>query len=204
VWAVDAKASISDPRIGSVHGSAHAVTFRQGGQAGAIMLGWLGEDGRALSGPFQFTANATMVGVPAIATGHGQALVAYAGRSDAAKPWSIFLGKSEIGQPPGPAAAFEQPPGGPGGDSIAPTLVALSNQRWQLQWSEGPQGQRQVRTQTLDIAGRPIGLTQTVSPMGSNSGQGLLWSNGPRAVSLYVVSAGRSSELWATLLTCPE
>jgi hypothetical protein len=204
VWAVDSRTNLTDPRLSSLSGLAHAVTFRQGGQTGSIMLGWLTQEGRALAGPFQVKSVDGFVGTPALAAGAGRALVAYAGRATETDAWSIFLSQAEVGQPPRPAIAFEQPPGGPGGDSIAPALVSLPNQRWLLQWSEGPQGQRQVRLQTLDRDLGPIGPAHQVSPIGSNSGQGLLWSMGQRAVSLFIVSVGRSAELWATPINCPE
>ncbi len=203
VWAVDAKASVTDPRLASVPGLAHAVTFRQAGQSGSIQLGWLTETGGNMSGPFQVKSSVGFLGTPTVAAEPEQALVVYAGRASETDPWAIYLSHAEVGQPPQPATLFNQPSGGKGGDSIAPAVAALPNHRWLLQWSEGPQGQRQVRIQTLDRAGHPIGLSHTVSPVGSNSGQGLLWSSGQRAVSLFVVSVGRSAELWATPIHCP-
>lgn len=204
IWAVDAKANVTDPRLSSIAGQAHAVTFRYGGQSGSIQLGWLTQAGRAMSGPFQVKSPVGLLGTPTLATDAKRALVAYAGRANDSEPWAVHLSFAPLGQPPEPASMFTQPPGGPGGDSIAPAIVALPNRRWLLQWSEGAQGQRQVRVQTLDSDGRPLGVAHSTSPVGSNSGQGLLWSSGQRAVSLFVVSIGRSAELWATPITCPE
>lgn len=202
VWAVDTKANVTDPRLASAAGLGHAVTFRQGGQSGSIQLGWLTETGESMSGPFQLKSSVGFLGTPTVAAEATQALVAYAGRASETDPWAIYLSRAEVGQPPQPALLFDQPAGGKGGDSIAPAVVALPNHRWLLQWSEGPQGQRQVRIQTLDREGHPIGLSHTASPVGSNSGQGLLWSSGQRAVSLFVVNVGRSAELWATPIHC--
>jgi len=204
IWAVDAKANITDPRLSTMSGLGHAVTFRQGGQSGSIQLGWLTEPGRAMSGPFQVKSGVGFLGTPTVATNTKRALVVYAGRPSETEPWSIQFAFADLGQPPEPANTFAPPAGGPGGDSIAPAVVALPNQRWLLQWSEGGQGQRQVRIQTLDNHGQSLGLPNTVSPVGSNAGQGLLWSSGQRAVSLYVVSVGRSAELWATPIHCPQ
>jgi hypothetical protein len=202
IWPVDTTAAITDPRLATVVGLGHAVTFRQGGQSGSIMFGWLTEDGRARSGPFIVRSNAAFVGTPSVAANAVSAMIAYAGRSTESEPWSIFLSRADIGQPPTSAAAFAQPTGGPGGDSIAPTLAALPKKQWLLQWAEGASGQRQVRFQTLAEDGRPIGIARTVSPVGSNSGQGLLWSLGESAVSLFVVNVGRSAELWAAPVHC--
>lgn len=204
VWAVDAKVSVTDPRISSIPGLAHAVTFRSGGQTGSIMLGWLTESGQNLAGPYQIESTVEFLGTPALATSSDSVLVTFAGRANESAPWSLFLSEAKVGHPPTPAKPIAQPAGGPGGDSISPALVSVANHRWLLQWSEGPQGQRQVRLQTLSSDGDAIGVPHTISPLGSNSGQGLLWSFGRTAVSLFVVSVGRSAELWATPLACPE
>lgn len=204
IWAVNAEASVTDPRVSSIPGRAHAVTFRHGGQTGTIMLGWLTEAGRARAGPFQINSPVRLLGTPSLATSATHAMVAFAGRDGDSVPWSLHLSLAEAGQPPNAASAFELPRGGPGGDAISPALAALPDEQWLLQWTEGASGQRQVRIQTLDRKGHPIGQAQSVSPVGSNSGQGLLWSMAKRAVSLFVVSVGRSTELWATPITCHE
>ncbi|HMA96001.1 MAG TPA: hypothetical protein VKP30_25115, partial [Polyangiaceae bacterium] len=204
IWAVDAKANVTDPRISSISGLAHAITFRRGGQTGTIMLGWLTESGQSLAGPYQLQSEVEFVGTPTLATSSDSALVAFAGRATESAPWSLFLSEAKVGHPPTPAKPIAQPTGGPGGDSISPALISIPEHRWLLQWSEGSQGQRQVRIQTLDSNTNPTAVPHTVSPLGSNSGQGLLWSSGRTAVSLFVVSVGRSAELWATPLTCPE
>jgi hypothetical protein len=204
VWAADVKTNITDPRVASISNSAHAVAFRQGGQTGAIMLGWLKEDGQSLTTPFRIPTAVGFVGNPSIGACGGRALVVFAGRISETAAWSLFSSLVEQGQPPSSVVPLEPPPGGPGGDSIAPAVACLSENRWLLQWSEGTQGQRQVRIQTLDVGGHPIGISTTVSPLGTNSGQGVLWSEGNRAVSLFMVSVGRSAELWAAPINCSE
>ncbi|HEY5959683.1 MAG TPA: hypothetical protein VIV60_24175, partial [Polyangiaceae bacterium] len=204
IWPVEAATPITDPRLSSLVGLGHAVTFRQGGQSGNVMFGWLTEDGRARAGPFVVKSSATFVGTPSAATNGSSAMLAYAGRAAESEPWRIYLAQADVGQPPRPASELTQPPGGPGGDSIAPNLAALSHGQWLLQWAEGAQGQRQVRIQTLDNEGRPIGMAHTVSPVGSNSGQGLLWTLDASAVSLFVINVGRSAELWAAPITCRQ
>lgn len=204
VWQVDAKANVTDPRIASVRGRGHAVTFRHGGQSGNILLGWLSASGQAVSSPSPIDATPTALGTPCIAANATSALVGFAGRAGETGSWSLWLSLAHYGQPPAAAVSFQLPQGGPGGDAIAPALTSVAENRWLLQWSEGLPGQRQVRVQTLDELGRPLGLAHTVSPVGSNSGQGLLWSANGRAVSLFMVSTGKSAELWAAPITCPE
>jgi hypothetical protein len=133
-----------------------------------------------------------------------QVLITFAGRVSENDPWAIYLSLSSWGKPPNEATVFRLPEGGPGGDAISPSLARLPEGHWLLQWSEGQTGQRQVRVQVLDAKLRPSGKAHNVSPSGSNSGQGLLWATGTRAVSFFVVSSGKQAELWASSLTCSK
>ncbi|MGC4067807.1 MAG: hypothetical protein QM784_24785 [Polyangiaceae bacterium] len=128
----------------------------------------------------------------------------FAGRKSENEPWSIYSTTAAWGQAPSETRVFALPEGGPGGDAISPSVASLMDGNWLLQWSEGQSGQRQVRVQLLDAALRPIGKAHTVSPPNSNSGQGLLWTRGSRAVSFFVVSTGKLAELWASSLTCSK
>lgn len=202
VWPIDTRVTVTDPRIATLPGRGHAVAFRQGGQAGTMMLGWLSETGQSLTGPYPVDSPVTVLGTPTVAANSHTALLAFAGKTAEPDAWSLYLSRATYGQPPETARALPHPQGGPGGDAIAPSLTQVAQDHWLLQWSEGAQGQRQVRVQTLDETGHPRGMAHTVSPIGSNSGQGLLWSSGSRAVSLFIVSSSQSAELWATPMTC--
>jgi hypothetical protein len=131
-------------------------------------------------------------------------LVTFAGRKSENEPWAVYLSTAGWRQSPNDAQVFALPEGGPGGDAISPSVASLMHGHWLLQWSEGPSGQRQVRVQLLDPSLRPLGKAHTVSPPDSNSGQGLLWTRGTRAVSFFVVSTGKLAELWASSLTCSK
>src|ERR1044071_4941148 len=99
------------------------------------------------------------------------ALIAFAGRASAEAPWRVQL----AGVSPGGAPvlkAFETPPGGAGGGSIAPSVARLGNGGWILQWTEGATGQYQVRVQSLSSDLSPVGEARLVSPKGANAGQG--------------------------------
>jgi hypothetical protein len=131
-------------------------------------------------------------------------LLAFAGRNTEDDPWTIFLGKSSYGTIPQTIRPFTLPAGGPGFDAMSPSVVGMPEGRWLIQWSEGQTGQRQIRAQILDANLRPLDKAHTVSPPNSNSGQGLLWSDGTRAVSFFVVSTGKQAELWAASLSCSK
>jgi hypothetical protein len=128
----------------------------------------------------------------------------FAGRKSENEPWAIYSATADWGQAPNQTRVFPLPEGGPGGDAISPSVASLMDGHWLLQWSEGQSGQRQVRVQLLDATLRPLGKAHTVSPPNSNSGQGLLWMRGSRAVSFFVVSTGKIAELWASSLTCSK
>ena len=95
------------------------------------------------------------------------------------------------------------PSGGapPGSEAISPAAAGAGD-RWVLQWTEGTTGQHDVRIQTLDSTLAPVGDPVTVSPRGANAGQGVVWVHGERGVSLFLVTNGRSHELWGAALKC--
>jgi len=95
------------------------------------------------------------------------------------------------------------PAGGPGEEAISPAITGLPKGRWFVQWTEGASGKRQVRGQVLDKDLAPVGNAYALSPASENSGQGLvLLMQDARLVSMFLVSTGKSHELWATSLTC--
>ena len=104
---------------------------------------------------------------------------------------------------PGRAVGFRIPPGGPGAEAISPAAVGLSGGRWLVQWTEGSVGNRQVRVQTLAHDLIPVGDPITVSPEGTNAGQGVVWVQGDTALSLFLVKTGSTHELWGAALKCP-
>jgi hypothetical protein len=209
VWPLEAKTVVTDPRIVTVSGLGHAVTFRQGGPNGTIQVGYLTKTGQSVKPPTLVPSNVTTLGTPTLAvspqTGSPRSVfVTFAGRNAENEPWSIYLSVIEWGKTPEAARVFRLPEDGPGSDAISPSVTGLPEGHWLLQWSEGQTGQRQIRVQLLDATLRPLGKAHTVSPLGSNSGQGLLWTEGTRAVSFFVVSTGKQAELWASSLTCSK
>ncbi len=203
VWAVTPGLAVTEPRIASAGPAGHVVAFRQGGQSGRIAHGWLARDGRGRLGPWLIESTAHFVGTPAVAVSGEELLLAFASRQLETEPWGLSLARASFDAPAEPARRFGIPAGGPGGDVITPALTRLSGDRWLLQWAEGPPGQRQLRVQTLSDALGPLGSPVTLSPLGSNAGQGVLWFGGQRAVSVFVVNVAKGAELWAARMDCP-
>lgn len=93
------------------------------------------------------------------------------------------------------------PPGGPGGDAIAPDVASLPDGRWLLLWTEGTVGERALRAQTYDAAGRRLGPALRVSPETGNFGQGTVSVVGGRAAVAFLMKS-ESYQLWGTVLQC--
>jgi hypothetical protein len=98
--------------------------------------------------------------------------------------------------------AFETPPGGPGGSSIAPFVGRFGDGEWILQWTEGTSGQYQVRVQRLDQNLAPLGEPHQVSPKGANAGQGALVAVGSKVLSVFIQTTAGHDELWGATLSC--
>lgn|GEM_PF-2592907 len=204
IWATDIDAAITGTRLVTVAPVGHAVTYRQGGLTGRVWFGWLLPDGRSLVPPFALPTGAKFVGQPSVAASGSTALVSFAGRASDKDPWRVHLSKLHGASREALERIFPPPPGGPGGDSIAPSAVGLGEGRFLLQWSEGSSGHWQVRVQTLNQTLEPLGPPIDASPADANAGQGTLWVQGSRSVSLFIVNIGHSAELWAASLDCPR
>lgn len=204
VWPVELDVPISGTRLASLQPLGHVVTYRQGGKTGALWAGWLTPDGRNKVLPAPLRTDAKFVGQPSIAAGATSALVTYAARASERDNWQIrMIQLSPDGQQT-LEHVFETPTGGPGGEAIAPSAVALDQGRYLLQWSEGTAGKWQVRVQMLGGNLQAEGAPLNVSPPDLNAGQGVLWINGAQALSLFIVNVNRSAELWATPIECPR
>jgi hypothetical protein len=100
-----------------------------------------------------------------------------------------------------PSPFVELPPGGPGGDAIAPDVAALPDGRWLLLWTEGTEGDRALRAQTFDARGNRLGAALRVSPETGNFGQGTVAVVGDRAAVSFLLKSD-SYQLWGTVLQC--
>jgi hypothetical protein len=99
---------------------------------------------------------------------------------------------------------FELPSGGPGNNAISPVAAGYHKGRWLVQWTEGSSGNRAVRVQLLGGDLKPLNDAATVSLGDQNAGGGALWVEGSHVVSLFLVHADKTHELWGAALTCPD
>jgi hypothetical protein len=142
-----------------------------------------------------------MAGTPDVAANETGGLIAFAGRPNADAPWRVHLALVSPSAKP-TLVAFQSPPGGAGGGSIAPSVSPLGDGEWLLQWTEGAAGQYQVRVQRLGTNLEPIGEARQASPKGANAGQGTLLAVGSKVLSVFVQTTAGHDELWGASLQC--
>jgi len=203
VWPRDTNSAITTPRVASVAGKGHAVVFRQGGQEGRVVSGWLKEDGSKLTDLRAVESDAALVGTPAIAAGESGVLVAFAAKPTPADSWHIELATAANGAVPEHSRAFSLPASGPGGEAISPAVEALGDGRFLLQWTEGSAGNRAVRAQVIAADLVSVGDPVTLSGSDQNAGQGALFAHGKGALALFLVQKESAHELWGASLKCP-
>lgn len=196
-----AKEDLTIPRVAS-SASAHAVALRIGGKSGRILVGWLDPAGRKQTELRPVERPEEFVGMPSLAASENAALVAFAVRGAHDAAWSVALATAQQGAIPTSASRFQIPEGGPGGEAISPSVAPLSGGRWLVTWTEGASGNRAVRAEVLDPDLHPLSAPVTVSPTGSNAGQGAVWGDGASAAVLFYVQKGDDHELWGTALEC--
>ncbi len=201
IWPGGTSERMTEIRVATTPHGDHAVTFRRGGQSGKVLVGWLGADGSKKS-ELERVEAPSFVGTPMVAANDDSILVVFAARARNTDHWSVELAASHNGARQVTANPFNIPPGGPGTEAISPAATGLGD-RWVLQWTEGTTGQHDVRVQTLDDKLVPVGDPVTVSPKGANAGQGVVWVQGDKGVSLFIVASGASHELWGAALRCP-
>lgn len=192
---------ITDPRIAT--GSAgHLVTFRRGGLSGRVLYGFLAPDGSPKGELSTLEVpGVAMSGTPDAAINEKGGVIAFAVRASAQAPWRVQLAAVSQGAP-AVLKAFETPPGGAGGGSIAPSVSRLGEDGWILQWTEGTTGQYQVRVQRLSLGLDPVGEARLVSPRGANAGQGAALAIGKKVLSVFVQTTAGHDELWGATLRC--
>jgi hypothetical protein len=202
-WPGGEARAITEPRVAVVDDQGFAVTFRRGGQTGAVVVGWLGSDGSRKTDLAAVKTSRKLIGTPTIGANDREILVAFSARTSANAYWGLQIATSDHGAIPARAHPFSIPPGGLGAEAISPAVAGLAGGRWLLQWTEGSTGTRQVRLQTMGSDLIPIGDPLTVSPEQVNAGQGIVWVRDDRALSLFLVKVTAGHELWGAALKCP-
>ncbi|HTA90585.1 MAG TPA: GYF domain-containing protein [Polyangiaceae bacterium] len=200
VWPLDANLKITEPRAAAVGSFGYGVTFRRGGQSGAVLLGFVASDGAKKSELVEIPGAPKFLGTPVISGSAAGALVAFAGRDAPDAPWRVLVSLTKPGEAPGAARELVT---GSGGGAISPTLSALAPNRWLVQWTEGVSGQYQVRVQSFAADLSAIGAPVLVSPKGANAGQGSLAAFSGGATTLFILTTAGHDELWGATLSCP-
>jgi GYF domain 2 len=203
IWPGVSRERVTDVRVATAASGDHAVTFRQGGQSGKVMVGWVGPHGEKKSELQAVEPQGHYVGTPVVGANDRAILVAFAARSEKDAYWGVQIVASALGSLPQRSQAFPIPPGGPGIETMSPAVVGMPGGRWMLQWTEGSRGEHVVRVQVLGADLNPIGDAVTVSAKDANAGQGVIWVHGKNALSLYLVSTRKGHELWGAALKCP-
>jgi hypothetical protein len=204
IWKLDDAKSITVPRVASIEGIGHAAVFRRGGKTGQVTMGWLTENGKKRSELKEVRTGGEMSGTPAIAANESGVLIVFAALKAGAPGWGLELGTSKPGAVPSTTQRFPLPPGGPGGDAIAPSAAALPDGRWLLQWTEGAPGNWVVRAQVLERDLSPRGGAIDLSPAGANAGQGVIWAREAMGTVLFYVRGPKNThELWGASIMCP-
>jgi hypothetical protein len=208
LWSLDQSLDDLDALRGAVEtsswGTRTAIAFRHGS---AIWVGVAsGSEALTPSGALSHIEGlGTTIGAPAVAIDEGVVLIAWADRGSSDEPWRLRIAHMNAGDPPGEAAGFTPPPGGPGGHVMSPGLAALPGRRFFLVWTEGPTSQQRVRGVTLTRSGQPVGKPLEISNEGINSGQGQVAvsaSPGARGVVAFLAATKDGFELAARPIAC--
>ncbi|HKO94891.1 MAG TPA: hypothetical protein VJU61_27245, partial [Polyangiaceae bacterium] len=177
------------------------VLLRRGGRQGRLALGWLDAQTLERSPLRELPLTGNEVGLPSLASEPRGATVAAAVRSASTEPWHVELAFIDWS---GQARRIHLPLLQPQADreSFAPSLAAIADAGWFLQWTEGHAGLRRVRGVTLDADFRALGEVITLSPAAANAGGGSVLHVDEGLLSLFLVQRDGSYELWATTLSC--
>ena len=86
---------------------------------------------------------------------------------------------------------------------MGPALAAVGGGRFLFTWTEGPVSAHQVRAQTLNLEGAPIGEAIVVSADGVNAGQAqsAVLADG-RGVVAFLAAKAKAYEVVATPVVC--
>ena len=199
IWQLDPSAKITEPRSAALPGYGFGVTFRRGGQSGAVMLGFVANDGDKKSELAEVPGAPKYLGTPVIAGSGAGALIAFAGRDAPSSAWKLFVSLTKPGAELGAARELTA---GSGGGAISPALAALPGGRWLVQWTEGSSTQYHVHVQTFAADLSAIGSSIAVSPKGANAGQGALATFAEDAATLFILTTAGHDELWGATLAC--
>lgn len=200
LWPLAAGEEISRPKV-EWQAERLVMLLRRGGRQGQLALGWLNSQTLERSPLRELPLVSNEVGLPSLASDPRGAAVAAALRTASTEPWHVELatmdwsGQTRRIRVPALQAQADR-------ESFAPSLAALGDSRWFLQWTEGQAGLRRVRGLTLDSEFRSLGEVIALSPAAANAGGGSVLQVDEGLLSLFLVQRDGSYDLWATTLSC--
>jgi hypothetical protein len=203
LWKLDPPGKPDALRAMPVGGKGVAIAYRNDNRS---WFGWLGADGSVGIAGAQVGNASVESGKPMIAQNGETVSLVYTDRASKEEPAAIRWAKAPAGSALAEPTTVELPPGGPGGDAIAPAVAGLSGGRWVLMWTEGPKGaQKVLRAQTYGRDGQRIGEALQVSPATGSFGQGTVGVKGESAAVVFLLRRDGFPvrfELWGTVLQC--
>ncbi len=199
VWPLGTGVRVTPPRVATLP-TGHFVAFRQGGAEGQLLAGWLKPDGSAAGSPTAIEGAPKSLGTPNVAPFAHGAVALFPARGEKTEPYRVYAAIAQPFEKPSPARALELP--AEGGGAIAPSLVALSGDRYLVQWTDGNVGGYQVHTRLFDAALEPAGEPLLVSAKGANAGQGTVVASAQAIVSFFIQTTAGHDELWGATLSC--
>jgi hypothetical protein len=200
LWPLGPDEDIGRPKVAWQDSEHLAVVLRHGNPA-QLALGWIEPRSGRYSGLRDLPFSGPELGVPSLALEGARAAIAAAVRSSGTEPWRVELVASEGSGEPRRIhlRALES---ATDLDRFAPSVSALGDARWFLQWTEGAPGARHVRGLTLDRKLSALGAPLELSRPGTSAGGGAVVAVDEGLVSLFLVQRGSTYELWAMTLSC--
>jgi hypothetical protein len=181
----------------------YAIAYRR---QGAIWLGAAFGDPPSLRGQLARIAGlGPALGSPALAAIKDTVLVAWADKPAGAETWGIRWLRWTAGEAASEPQTFTLPGGGLGENAMSPALASIGTGRFLFMWTEGPVSGHQVRAQTLDLTGAPLGDAMTMSDESVNAGQaqGAVLPDGHGVVA-FLATRAKGFELVVTPVVCPR
>ena len=207
LWPLGGDEPLSAASVRAAGDRGFALVYRRGG---AIWGGFLGADHKARGDLVKVAGSGGAVGKPAGAWNGRELAVIFADRPEGSGHYEIRVGHAAVpagaSSSPIPATTtvIPLPRGGPGGDAFAPEIAGLADGRWLLMWTEGAQGSRAVRAQTLSPDFAPLGDPIALSPPAGNFGQGVIGVVEGHAATVFLSKGASSYELWGAVLQCRD
>jgi len=200
IWPGGRYDGIGEPAFVTTERDGYGITFRSGRTSGDVFAGWLTPSGTADGDLVRIDAGAREVGAPAIGANDRNVVVVFPARAPG-EPWRLRIATAKRAKIP--RTSRELDTGSGSADAVSPSIAALPNGGWLLQWIEGSAGARRVVVRALDAELRPVGLPlEIASGPGIQDVAGTLVPRAGRVLAVHLSATERSVGLWGAVLRC--